>query len=220
MDPESIDVMLGSAIPPRVDTLLVLGGGVNADGSLPLLARRRVERAAELFRRGAAPRVIFSGRCGLMRRDPHITEAQAMAAYAAELGLPPAALLIEERSKDTIGNAYFTKRDFLTPHGWTVVRVITSDFHVRRAAKVLRKVWGASYRVAFDAVPSSHSLFQRLRRRLDEWRFSVVIARWLEPLPDGDDQAVERFIWQRHPAYVSSARVTLRAMVRGMLRKA
>lgn len=211
--------MLNCAIPPRVDTLLVLGGGVNADGSLPPLARRRVERAAELFRRGAAPRVILSGRCGLMRRDPHVTEAQAMAAYATELGVPRAALLIEDRSKDTIGNAYFTKRQFLTPHGWTAVRVITSDFHVRRAAKVLRKIWGAGYRVAFDAVPSRHSLFQRFQRRLDEWRFSVLVTKWVEPLPDGDDQAIERLIWQRHPAYASAERVTLRAMVRGLFRK-
>jgi uncharacterized SAM-binding protein YcdF (DUF218 family) len=202
-----------------VDALLVLGAGVNADGSLPALARSRVERAAELFRGGAAPRVIFSGRCGLMGRDPAVSEAAAMAAYATELGVPPAALLIEDRSKDTIGNAYFTKREFLTPHGWTAVRVITSDFHVGRAETVLRKIWGAGYRIAFDAVPSRHGRVRRLHRRVDEWRLSVFLARWLARLPDGDDQAIERFIWQRHPAYASSGRVTLRAMVKGLLRR-
>ena len=212
--------MLHYAIPPRVDALLVLGGGVNADGSLPPLARRRVERAAELFRRGAAPRLILSGRCGLMRRrEPDVTEAQAMASYAAELGVPRDALLLEDSSKDTIGNAYFTKREFLTPHGWTAIRVVTSDFHVRRAAKVLRKIWGTSYRVAFDAVPSSHSLFQRVRRRVDEWRLSVFVTRWLAPLPDGDEQAIERFIWQDHPAYCPGGRVTLGGMIRGLWRK-
>ena len=203
-----------------VDALLVLGAGVNADGSLPALARSRVERAAELFRRGAAPRLILSGRCGLMRRsEPDVTEAQAMASYAAELGVPRDALLLEDSSKDTIGNAYFTKREFLTPHGWTAVRVITSDFHVGRAETVLRKIWGAGYRIAFDAVPSRHGRVRRLHRRVDEWRLSVFLARWLARLPDGDDQAIERFIWQRHPAYASSGRVTLRAMVNGLLRR-
>ena len=92
------------------DAIVALGRGVRADGSLGLIARGRVDRALELFNRGVAPRIIFSGRSSLMSEGlPIVTEASAMAAYAMSRGLPPSASLVEEESRDTIGNAYFVR---------------------------------------------------------------------------------------------------------------
>jgi hypothetical protein len=53
---------------------VVLGGGVHPDGTLPRVARARVERAVELFECGIAPRIILSGRCGLTAPDAVLTE--------------------------------------------------------------------------------------------------------------------------------------------------
>ena len=53
-------------LPYRADALVVLGRGIDPDGSLPRLAKQRVERAAELFAWRTAPRIVFSGRCSLM----------------------------------------------------------------------------------------------------------------------------------------------------------
>ena len=48
--------------------------GVNADGSLGLIARARVDRALQLFEMGIAPRIIFTGKCGLMSEaSPAVT---------------------------------------------------------------------------------------------------------------------------------------------------
>ena len=52
--------------PARAYAIVVLGRGVDPDGALPVLAKQRVARAAELFAWGVAPRLIFSGRCSLM----------------------------------------------------------------------------------------------------------------------------------------------------------
>ena len=69
--------------PSRADAIVVLGRGVDDDGALPLLAKQRVDRAAELFAWEVAPRIIFSGRCSLMAQvDPPRTEAAAMSEYA------------------------------------------------------------------------------------------------------------------------------------------
>jgi vancomycin permeability regulator SanA len=58
---------------------VVLGGGINPDGTLPTVAQARVQRAVELFHAGIAPRLILSGRCGLTEPEPVVTEAAAMA---------------------------------------------------------------------------------------------------------------------------------------------
>src|SRR5918992_4665942 len=108
----------------HADAIVVLGSAVNDDGSLPLHARQRAARAAMLHAAGVAPRIIFTGRCSLTAPEPPaISEAAAMAAYAEALGTPREAILLEEDSRDTIGNAYFVGRKFLEPNGWRLIRV-------------------------------------------------------------------------------------------------
>src|SRR3569832_782833 len=132
------------------DAIVVLGRGVDSNGRLPLAAQERVNRAVALYRAGVASRIIMSGRCALITERPStITEARAMAATAQALGVPAEALLLEEQSRDTIGNAYFTARSILEPNGWNTLRVVTSDYHVPRAAWVFNKVLGAAFDVSF-----------------------------------------------------------------------
>ncbi|MBC7672143.1 MAG: YdcF family protein [Polaromonas sp.] len=84
----------------RADAIVVLGRGVDADGTLPRLAEQRVNRAAELFAWETAARIVLSGRCSLMTDViPVVTEARATAAHTATLGLPRDALFVEEESR-------------------------------------------------------------------------------------------------------------------------
>lgn len=196
-------------LPYRADALVVLGRGTDPDGSLPQLAKQRVERAAELFAWQTAPRIIFSGRCSLMTDDiPPVTEARAMADYAIELGLPPEALLVEEKSRDTIGNAYFVLRDHLEPNDWTSVRVVTSDFHIQRAAWVFQKVLGVGYDVSFSAAPSELDHSTIAARAREEADITAFLMEWLENVADGDPVALNRVITSEHPGYAADPLVT------------
>lgn len=67
-------------------------------------------RAAELYRRGYAPVVVFSG--GLGRNTEGLfrtTEAARFAALAVQAGLPESAVLLEDKSKNSAENLLFTK---------------------------------------------------------------------------------------------------------------
>ena len=67
-------------------------------------------RAAELYRQGLAPLVVFSG--GLGRNTQglfHTTEAARFAAIAGKAGLPESAVLLEEKSRNSAENLLFTK---------------------------------------------------------------------------------------------------------------
>ncbi len=190
------------------DAVVVLGGGVGADGTLPTVAQARVERAVELFRRGIAPRIILSGRCGLTQPEPPVTEAAAMAAHARGLGVPAEALLLEEEAKDTLGNVYFTREMFLEPNGWTSIRVVTSDFHLSRAAWVFRKVLGGSYDFSFVSAPSGLSPRELIDRALEECKIMIFLNEWLQALEEGDGHAVERLMEQEHPGYADAPSLT------------
>lgn len=195
--------------PSRADALVVLGRGVDADGALPLLAKQRVERAAELFAWGVAPRMIFSGRCSLMTEaHPPRTEASAMADYALSLGIPKRAVILEEESRDTIGNAYFVLRRFLEPNDWMSIRVVTSDFHIQRTAWVFQKVLGLGYDVAFSPSPSELDHATIAARAREESDISTFLMDWLGPIRDGDPIGLARLIWQEHPGYAPEPTVS------------
>lgn len=184
------------------DAIVVLGRGVQPDGSLGLIARARVERALQLFDLGVAPRVIFTGKCGLMSdASPAITEAAAMARHARAQGLSSSAILLEERSQDTIGNAYFVRKQWLDPHRWTSIRVVTSDFHVPRAAWIFGKILGSAFDLAYS--PASSERFGRsvaIRAR-EESDIATFLSEWMGHIPDGNLELVEQFIRDQHPAY-------------------
>src|SRR5687768_6781176 len=192
----------------HADAIVVLGSTVNVDGSLLLHARQRAVRAAMLLAAGVAPRIIFSGRCNLTAEPPAISEAAAMAAFAESLGAPREAILLEEESRDTIGNAYFVGRRFLEPNGWSSIRVVTSDFHVPRTTWVFQKVLGDAYDVSFS--PASTELDGTIiaARARAEGDIITFLMEWIGPIVEGDRDAVERFIQEEHPAYAPNPSVT------------
>lgn len=208
--------MTERALEHPADAIVVLGGGVEADGSLPPVARTRVARAVELFHAGIAPRMILTGRCGLTSPEPAVTEAAAMAAYARDHGVPAAALLLEEEARDTLGNAYFTRELFLAPNRWTSIRVVTSDFHLSRAAWVFRKVLGARYDFSFTSAASGLSPRELILRALEECKLSIFLNEWLEAVREGDEHAIERLMAQEHPGYSDAPALSHDEMLRRM----
>lgn len=195
--------------------IVVLGGGVDLDGTLPRPVRSRVSRAVELYHRLVSPRLILSGRCGLREDDPPpVTEAAAMAELAVHLGVPRRSLLLEEQSRDTLGNAYFTKIDYLEPNGWTTVRVVTSDFHLSRSAWVFRKILGSGYDLSFTSAPSGLAPRELIHRALEECKISIFLNEWLELIEEGDEHAIDHLMENVHPGYAEAPHLSAEEILR------
>jgi uncharacterized SAM-binding protein YcdF (DUF218 family) len=192
------------------DVIIVLGGGIEHDGSLPEIARARTDRAVDLYTRGIAPRLLFSGRCGL--KEPPvapISEAAAMADRAMALGVPGENIHLEETSRDTIGNAYFTRTCFVEPNGWTRLRIVTSDFHVPRAAMVFERILGVTYDISFTVVPTHATPQARAALAREETAIMTVLQEWLNRIDGVDPAAIEKLIRDEHPGYAATPSVTL-----------
>ena len=202
----------GGALPAHA--IVVLGGGVTTDGRPTRISETRVARAVELYKAGIAPRLILSGRCGLSESEPAVTEAAAMAAWARERGVPDDALLLEDVARDTLGNAYFVREQFLGPNGWTSVRVVTSDFHLSRAALVFRKVLGSRYDFSFVSAASGLSPRELIFQALEECRITIFLNEWLEAVEEGDDAAIEHLMSREHPGYAHAPLLSHEALRR------
>lgn len=185
--PVTADIMMGTleawypqpepAALPRFDAIVVLGGGVWTKGTLrPAhelvdLTMQRTACAADLFLQGVAPKLLLSGGdARIFGRGP--TESVEMKRWAQRLGVPEAAILLEERSRTTYENAVYTKQIL----GDASVLLVTSASHLPRATALFRKQglqvtpYPCGYRVqhrpadgwddltVFDFIPDNRSL--------------------------------------------------------------
>ncbi len=184
------------------DAIVVLAGGVAADGSLPLWVRFRVERGVTLWRNGIARTIILSGRWGFAEPiPPPTTEAQAMKRLAIHLGVPAKHILTEEQSQDTIGNAYFTQTTLLVRRGWTRLVIVTSDYHLARARYIFEKILGPKYVCRFVAAPSGLSPRARREHGVVERALLALTKHWLDRIPDGTTAYFAAFLACQHPGY-------------------
>jgi len=128
------------------DCIVVLGSGVTAEGKLTDIGRWRVQKAVELWKGRHARSICFSGAWSYrLSSAPSITEARAMQGYAVLNDVPASAIFLEESSKFTLANAYYTKVNVLRPRMWKSIIVVTSEFHVPRTKYIFDKVLGRVY---------------------------------------------------------------------------
>ena len=78
---------------------IVVMGAAQYDGRPSPVFAARIEHAIDLFRDGVAPRLIVTG--GKQEGD-RTTEAASARAYAIARGVPPTAILFEDKSRTTL----------------------------------------------------------------------------------------------------------------------
>jgi uncharacterized SAM-binding protein YcdF (DUF218 family) len=115
---------------------VVLGGGISSPvraDSPPNLERAadRYWHAAQLYHAGKAPVLVLSGGGD----DTALTEAQSMALFLQDLGVPESALVLEGRSRNTGQNAV-EAAIWLRAQGVDRILLVTSALHMPRAIRL------------------------------------------------------------------------------------
>jgi uncharacterized SAM-binding protein YcdF (DUF218 family) len=140
------------------DAAVVLTGG-----------KGRIEHALDVLRQHQAKRLLVSG------ADPAVTKADIARSIGGGRKLLACCVDLGSESVDTRSNAEETGR-WLEQHHFRSMRLITSDWHMRRARYEFGKALGSKYRIVTDAVrgePSFLTLFgeynKYVLRRLAVW---------------------------------------------------
>ena len=129
----------------RVVAVVALGSGL-IEGEVPPLLASRLDRACQAYQAavaaGGRPVIVTSGGQG---EDEPRSEAEAMAEYLGEHGVPAEAILTEAESRTTQENlantaALLAERGISGP-----IAVVTNNFHAFRAAMMMRNAGLAGY---------------------------------------------------------------------------
>lgn len=108
---------------PSERVAIVFGAGLRRDGGPTPILYDRVATAAELYHSGKVEFLLLSGD-GLSNREP-----PAMRRAALDLGVPDAALTLDDAGLDTYATCYRARNVF----GLTRAVLVTQTFHLPRA---------------------------------------------------------------------------------------
>lgn len=128
---------------PRRDpaAIVVLGSGL-VDGKVPRLLADRLDEAQRWQQRlrhsdASVPPLIPSGGQG---SDEPLPEGEAMAAYLIDHGVRPDDIVVEDRARDSRENLLFSTELAPATQTGQPLLVVTSNYHVGRAALISRRL--------------------------------------------------------------------------------
>ena len=111
------------------DAIIVLGAQVNPDGTPNVQLSWRLDTAYEAWQQKAVPVVV----CGAQGKDEPLPEAEAMAAYLINKGVPEQDILKDPDSFNTNQNLRNAAKLLGSMPDIKRVLIVTSDYHVPRA---------------------------------------------------------------------------------------
>ncbi|MDZ4308302.1 YdcF family protein [Allopontixanthobacter sp.] len=145
---------------PATDAIVVPTGG-----------RGRIERGLEVLAAGHAEQMLVSG------VDPEVKPGEFAAQFSVPMQTMDCCITLGYAAVDTRGNATEIA-DWLAERNYTSVRLVTTDWHMGRAAGELRHVLPDNVQIIEDASPSNPSLKTLL---LEYHKLLASRLAWLLP---------------------------------------
>ncbi len=106
------------------DAVLVLGAGIRGNKPSPLL-RERLDKGIDIYKSGAANKIIMSGDHGTKEHD----EVNVMKSYAIENGVPSEDIFMDHAGFSTYESVYRAKEIFKA----NSIVIVTQEYHLYRA---------------------------------------------------------------------------------------
>ena len=143
----------------RADAIIVLGAAAYDAKPSPVF-EERIRHGIDLYKRGMAPTLIFTG--GYGGSGARFSESQVARRYALRQGVPEKAILIESLSRNTHENLRQASL-LMQQHNLHSVIIVSDPLHMARALRISR---GLGIRAVGSPTPTS-----RFRTFATRWRF-------------------------------------------------
>jgi len=196
---------------PKYDCILVPGGGLLQDGSLPPWVIARAKYALSV-KDDCRWFILLSG--GTVHKPPPVNadgfplfESRELAKHLVSAGIKPDRILTEISSYDTIGNAHFARLLFTEPLQLKKLLIITSEFHMPRTKAIFEWVFHLpplpfKYRLDYKSTPNESLSSQALAARILREERSLANLGKIIPKINTLDKFI-KWLYTEHTAYAA-----------------
>jgi uncharacterized SAM-binding protein YcdF (DUF218 family) len=155
-------VLLAGSLPSgrNADAIVVLGAAQWNGRPSPVL-RARLDHALDLYDRGRAPRLIFTGGVGV---GDTLSEAEVSRRYAIRHGVPDSLILVE-RLGETSAQSIRAAAALMHAHELQTALVVSDSYHMMRLELLARRAGIRSYRAPAADAPIDNA------SRQTRWRY-------------------------------------------------
>jgi vancomycin permeability regulator SanA len=176
--------------------VIVMSNWMDSDGTLNDETQVRVDQACQMFMKGNIKKMLLMG--WDYREDTTLCISDAMNTYLQDhYTIDPENVLIDRQSRDTVGDAVFSKHNFEHIIRPNTISVVTSDYHRSRTKVIFDFVYGKDWKIDVIGVHTNQTVDVEKKEAasLDAfWRtFSGVDA--------GDDIGIFKAMVAKHPYY-------------------
>ena len=176
------------------DCIIVLANEMDTYGNLNHDSLSRLNQSVKSYFLNPSSHLIT---CGWnYRKDTSLCIGNVMRDYAINLGIPSDKIITELNSRDTVGDAFFTKQNALIARGWKNLLVVTSDYHVKRTSIVFKFIYGSGYTI--DVIGSDS---QKDNNIFSETKSLKSFKKTFRGLNSGDDCKIYERMLEKHPFY-------------------
>ena len=146
-------------VPHRYDFeyIIIHGCGLLNGDQVSKLLSNRIDKAIDVFHKGKDKAYLIAS--GGKGGNETISEAEAIARYLKEKGIPEEKILLESRSVSTEENLAFSKQIIEARGGSRRIALVSSNYHIFRCVRLARNMKipcvGIGAKVAFYYWPSA-----------------------------------------------------------------
>ena len=178
--------------------LIILSHQKDANGKLDTETLARVELAIALFRRKEYDFIITSGWDYHDDSDLKIGEAVADK-LKGQYSIEKSKVLVDVCSRDTVGDAFFLRRNVVRPKSISSITLVTSNYHVQRTDMIFKKFFSPSVSVTTVGAKIALDNVEELLAK-EEKSYRAFLATF-DNVDISNDTAVFSALSLRHPFY-------------------
>ncbi len=155
----------------NIEAIIILSHLMDSEGTLDIESKLRAAKGIEIYLCNIQSKLIT---CGWdYRKDSNIKIAHSMSHYLIKNFLiPKEKIICEINSRDTVGDAIFTRKNIIPRYNFKNLAVITSSYHTARAKTIFDFVYGDSFNISFYShkVKKTKGLIQSEKMSLNKFK--------------------------------------------------
>lgn len=180
----------------KIDAIIVLANKMDQNGLLNSESMARAKKAVEIFNERGISHIVTCG--WAYRDDSDIKIADAFKSYIVNsLGVNPSKVITEINSRDTVGDAYFTKINLALSLNWKSLCIVTSNYHVKRTQEIFSFIYGKDFSVEVYGTSVSYdiSILSNELASTNTFRDTFL------GVTEGNNIEILKRLRERHPFY-------------------